>query len=104
MKLLWSRQAQQDLLEIGRYIARDNRSAARMWVERLRQRAADAAEHPMAGRVASEYARSDLREVVLRSYRIVYFIGDGVIEVLTVFEAHRLFPAGVLPPVPDEQA
>jgi len=95
MKLRWSRKAQQDLLEIGRYIARENRFAARRWVERLRQRARQAAEHPHAGRIVPEHSRAELREVLLRAYRIVYLVGDDSIEVLTVFEGHRLFPTGV---------
>ncbi len=97
MKLRWSQQAQRDLLEIGRYIARDDRAAARRWVERLRQRARLAAEHPRAGRIVPEYARPELREVLLGSYRIVYLVGDDAVEVLTVFEGHRRFPEGVLP-------
>ncbi len=96
MKLRWSRQAQRDLLEIGRYIAKDDRAAARRWVERLRQRARQAAEHPKAGRIVPEHARPQLREVLLRSYRIVYLVGDDAVEVLTVFEGRRLLPKGVL--------
>jgi addiction module RelE/StbE family toxin len=103
MKLRWSRLAQQDLLDIGRYIAKDNRGAARRWVERLRQRARQAAEHPNAGRVVPEYSRRELREVLLRSYRIVYRIrNNDAIEVLTVFEGHRFFPEDAIPDSDDE--
>jgi len=96
MKLRWSRRAQQDLMEIGRYIAKDNRAAARRWVERLRQRARQAVKHPNAGRVVPEYSRSDLREILLRNHRIVYRVCDDAIEVLTVFEGHRLFPGNTI--------
>ncbi len=103
MKLRWSRQAQRDLLEIGRYIAKDGRAAARRWVERLRQRARQAAAYPHAGRIVPEHSRPELREVLLRSYRIVYFVGDDAIEVLTVFEGHRLFPKRVVPDARDDE-
>ncbi len=103
MKLYWSRRAQQDLLAIGRYISKDNRAAARRWVERLRQRARQAAEQPHVGRIVPEYSRLELREVLLRSYRIVYMVGNDAIQVLTVFEGHRLFPEGVVPDVPDDE-
>lgn len=33
MKLRWTRRARQDLIEIGRYIARDKPEAARRWAE-----------------------------------------------------------------------
>jgi plasmid stabilization system protein ParE len=42
----------------------------------------------------------DVREVFLRSYRIVYRVIDEELFVLTVFEGHRLLPEGV---VPDDQ-
>ncbi|EPX63753.1 hypothetical protein D187_006162 [Cystobacter fuscus DSM 2262] len=44
-----------------------------------------------------EIEREDIREVLLRSYRIVYRVGRGGIEVLTVFEGHRLLPKGAIP-------
>ena len=72
MKLRRSDHARRDLLAIGRYIARDKPQAARGWIEQLRERARQAAENPFAGRVVPELGRDDVREVFLRSYRIVY--------------------------------
>jgi hypothetical protein len=43
-------------------------------------------------------AREDIREVLLRPYRIVYRVVGSGIEVLTVFEGHRQLPAEELPP------
>lgn len=90
MKLRWTQQARRDLLEIGRYIARDKPIAARRWVARLRQQAQQAADMPMTGRRVPEIGRDDVRETLLRSYRIVYLICDEEIRVLTVFEGHKL--------------
>ena len=85
-------QALRDLAAIRRYIARDNPTAAHSWVSKLDQRARAAADAPWAGRVVPEVERPDVREVFLRSYRIVYRVADEEIHVLTVFEGHRLFP------------
>ncbi len=41
-------------------------------------------------------AAVDVREVLLRSYRIVYRIHGTEIRVLTVFESHRLLPQEIL--------
>ena len=90
MKLRWTDRAKRDLLDIGAYIARDNPTAARRWVERLRGRARDAAEAPGTGRVVPELGRSDVREVFLRTYRIVYQVIEDAIHILTVFEGHKL--------------
>jgi plasmid stabilization system protein ParE len=78
-----------DLEAIGEYIAQDNPGAALAWVERLQQRANAAATAPNAGRVVPERGRSDIREVFLRSYRIVYRVDGDDVVVLTVFEGHR---------------
>ena len=43
---------------------------------------------------------SGLRELVVGSYRIVYRRGSKVIEVLTVFEGHRLLRREELPAEP----
>lgn len=97
MKLRWSRQAQQDLLKIGRYIAKDKPAAARKWVEVLRKRAQQAAQFPNSGRIVPEYGQSSIREVVQGNYRIVYRVKNESVEVITVFEAHQLFPQMVKP-------
>ncbi len=87
----WTERAVADLFAIGDYIALDNPSAARSWVERLRECAERAGEMPNAGRVVPEIARADVREVFVRTYRIVYrVVGKGIV-VLTVFEGHKLF-------------
>ena len=90
MKLRWSIRAKNDLLEIGRYIGRDKPGAARKWVEYLRKGAQRVGDQPNWGRIVPEWNREDIREVVLRGYRVVYLVKDSEIEVLTVFEGHRL--------------
>ncbi|HSP81241.1 MAG TPA: type II toxin-antitoxin system RelE/ParE family toxin [Myxococcaceae bacterium] len=96
-RVRWTQRSIEDLRAIGHYIAEDNPPAARQWLERLRQRAHQAAATPRAGRRVPELGREDIREVFLRSYRIVYRLARDGIEVLTVFEGHRLFPEDVLP-------
>jgi len=58
--------------------------------------ARQAAARPLAGRVVPELQRNDVREVFLRTHRIVYRVRKGTIDVLTVFEGHRLFEADTL--------
>ncbi len=99
MKLRWSDRAREDLKEIGRFIARDNRDSARKWVSRLRRRATKAAAIPEAGRMVPEFAKPDLREVLLGNYRIVYQVTGKTVTILTVFEGHRLLRLTELPRV-----
>ena len=92
----WTERARCDLQEIGDYIADDDPRAADRWVERLFERAERAAALPLAGRRVPEIGRDDVREVFLRTYRLVYRVLDASIDILTVFEGHRRFPADVV--------
>lgn len=92
MKLYWTETARQDLLSIKRYIANDNPTAAKRWVERLRERARNAFHAPLAGRKVPELSRDDIRELIEGNYRIVYQVIADRLMVLTVFEGYRLFP------------
>lgn len=93
MKLKWSETATRDLISIRRYIAEDNPTAAKNWIERLRARAGNTVQAPWAGRMVPELSRDDIREVIEGNYRIVYQVHADQVTILTVFEAHRLFPA-----------
>lgn len=98
MKVIWESRALDDLRRIQRYIARDNPAAAHRWVRQLTQRAYAASAHPLAGRPVPELGQVDVREVFSKGYSIIYRVTDSAIQVLTVFEGHRLLPDEVLPP------
>ena len=95
-RLRWSQRAADDLQEIGAYIGGDSRVAARRWLERLRERAVRASFAPRAGRVVPELGRDDVREVFLKSYRLLYQVLPDGIAMLTVFEGHRSFPKDLI--------
>ena len=44
------------------------------------------------GRRVPELPGTELRELIEGSYRIVYRVRAPMVQVLTVFEAHSLFP------------
>lgn len=92
MKLFWTETAKQDLLAIRRYIAADNPTAAKLWVERLRDRARNALHAPLAGRKVPEFSHDDIRELIEGNYRLVYQVFADRLVILTVFEGHALFP------------
>jgi len=51
---------------------------------------------PRSGRPAPEVGREDVREVILRGYRIVYQVLEDRVTILTVFEGHKLLSEGVI--------
>ena len=92
MKASWSKRAERDLIRIGEFIERDNVVAAAEWVHALRDRADAAAQMPRSGREVPEFGDPDTREVFLGTYRIVYKVVRGGIEVLAVFEGSMRMP------------
>lgn len=87
--IVWTEGARSDLRDIDAYIAADNPVAADRWIAKLVAAVETAARTPLAGRVVPEKRRDDLREVFVRSYRIVYRVEDKQIVVITVFEGSR---------------
>ena len=91
-KLVWTERARADLTAIGDFIARDDPAAALKWVRKLMATARAAARIPQGGRRVPELQQEDVREVFLKRYRIVYRVTAHSIDVLAVFEGHRLLP------------
>lgn len=101
MRLRWTHRAKDELLSIGRFIARDRPAVARAFVAKLQVRARRAAKYPRSGRSVPELRRDDVREAIEGNYRIVYRITTVSVDVLTVFESHQLFPEAASPDEPD---
>lgn len=98
LRTVWTARALSDLEAIGDYITRDDPRAAERWIAKLVALAGKIAAMPYAGRRIPELGREDLREVLLRTYRIMYRVREDRCEILTVFEGHRRFPADFEPP------
>lgn len=97
MKVFWTEQAWARLSEIEAFIARDNPAAAVKLIDRLVERGEALAHHPERGRKLPEMPRAGFRELVVGNYRLVYRATSSAIEILTVFEGHRLVREGELP-------
>lgn len=90
MKVVWTATAVARLEEIEEYIAADDPEAARRFVDSLIEAGDDLSDSPHRGRSVPELPAGGLREIVHRRYRIVYRVTRSRIEILTVFEGHRL--------------
>ncbi len=86
--------ARADLESIVRFIARQNPDAAARVGYELIVRAEGLTVFPEIGRVVPEFRRSDLREVVCRSYRIIHRLRRDreQIEIVRFWHAARGFP------------
>lgn len=90
MKLFWTKESLLRLQEIEDYIAKDNPSAAIKFSDKLISLAKTIIHNPRKGRIVPELSLENIREVLYKNYRIVYLIKENSINVLTIFEGHKL--------------
>ncbi|MCK5690155.1 type II toxin-antitoxin system RelE/ParE family toxin [Myxococcota bacterium] len=90
MKIIWSPTALKRLLEIEDYIAEENPLAAERLIDKLIEQAEKLSAHPNRGRPVPELAGSVFREIIWKNYRIIYRTGEKSVDIITVFESHRL--------------
>ncbi|MFN3871541.1 MAG: type II toxin-antitoxin system RelE/ParE family toxin [Ignavibacterium sp.] len=90
MKILWTKEAVKRLNEIATYISGDNPVNAEKFIDSLITHAETLKINPERGRVVPEFSIKDIREILHKNYRIVYLVKKNRIDILTVFEGHRL--------------
>jgi plasmid stabilization system protein ParE len=94
-KIVWTDEATKRIFEIEDYISRDNPERAARFVDSIINHAETILPgNPEAGRTVPETADASIRELVYKKYRIVYRLNRSRIEILTVFEGHRLLRVG----------
>jgi plasmid stabilization system protein ParE len=91
MKIRWTHEALLRLFEIEDFIAQDSPDRARQFVDQIIEHTESLPSNPFSGRTVPEISNPDMRELIFRKYRIVYRIAGNNIDILTVFEGHRLF-------------
>lgn len=86
--------AQTDLADIVRYIAQHNSDAAARLGFELITRAESLADFPEIGRRVPEFRQPNLREIICRSYRIIYRLrrDEQRIDIVRFWHAARGFP------------
>ncbi len=87
----WSTPARKDLKLIYEYIAQDSRFYAKKVIKNIVTRAMGLNDFPEMGRIVPEIGDSNIREIFVYSYRIIYQLADNGIEVLTVIHGKRDF-------------
>jgi len=93
--LFWSPQSLLDLDSIRTYIAESSPLYADLVVRRIVAAVGRLRTFPESGRIVPERATSDIREVIVEPYRVVYRFRGGRAEIVTVFRASRLFPGSI---------
>jgi toxin ParE1/3/4 len=92
MKVYWTLEARERLLDIQTYIAQYSPKAARLVTARLLRRSRRLAIPPLEGRRLPEYPETELREVLERPFRLIYLVKPDRIEVVTVKHCRQRLP------------
>jgi plasmid stabilization system protein ParE len=93
-KVFFSVEALSDLEQIVVYIARHDADAAARLGNQLVDAAVSLNTLPERGRMVPEFQRAELREIVFRSYRIIYRVSTAErhVEIVRFWHAARGFP------------
>jgi addiction module RelE/StbE family toxin len=90
-KIVWTLRARDDLREIATFIAHDNPPAALKLGELIFARVDTLEQFPELGRVVPERNQPNLRELVVKNYRVVYRFRSQakLVEILRVWHGAR---------------
>lgn len=89
IRIEWTEPAVSDLDNIHDYIARDSAEYADAFAERLIMSAERLRSFPTSGRVVPEAKDRHVREILVESYRIIYRVKTGMVQILTVVHGAR---------------
>ena len=90
IKIRWTHEALLQLFEIEDFMSQDGPDRARKFVDQIIEHTESLSDNPLSGRTVPEISNPDIRELIFRKYRIVYRITGNYLDILTVFEGHRL--------------
>jgi toxin ParE1/3/4 len=92
MRVHWTNNAIEHLVNIYEHIALNSPTYAKRMVDRITRRSEQIADQPLSGRKVPEYEAEDIRELIEKPYRIIYRIKSDQIDVLAVIHGARLLP------------
>lgn len=84
MKIVWSPLALDRVSEHADFLSAENPAAAERWIDLVFNAIARLADFPLSGRLVSELKRSDVREILCSSFRIIYRIDAAQVTILTL--------------------
>ena len=92
MRVHWTQNAVEHLVNIYEHIALNSPTYAKGMVDKITRRSEQITDQPLSGRKVPEYQTDDIRELIEKPYRIIYRIKEDQIDVLAVIHGARLLP------------
>jgi toxin ParE1/3/4 len=88
-KVDWTDPAWDDLSGIAEYIARDSEYYAATFVQEIKEAAASLAQFAERGQIVPEFGDPSIRELLVKSYRLVYKVSETRVSILTLIHGAR---------------
>ena len=88
-KVDWTDPAWDDLAEVADYIAKDSQYYAAAFVQEVRSAAASLSEFAERGQIVPELGDPSIRELLIKSYRLVYRVSPERVRILTLIHGAR---------------
>jgi toxin ParE1/3/4 len=88
-KVIWTESAWKDLEEVVDYIAKDSSHYAAAFVREARDAARTLAYLSERGRSVPEFNDSSIRELFVRSYRLIYQVAGQVVYIIGFIHGAR---------------
>jgi plasmid stabilization system protein ParE len=85
----WTETAAEDLNEAAAFIARDSQYYAAAFVREVRRAARSLSFSPERGRLVPESDRTDIREIFVKSYRLIYQVTNREVFILAFIHGAR---------------
>lgn len=89
--IVWSQPAREDLRLIHQYIAHDSKHYATRVIQDIVDKVEMLLTLPRLGRVVAEIAETDVREIGMYSYRILYEVIGDTVQIHGVIHRRRNF-------------
>mgnify|MGYP000695124029 CR=1 FL=1 len=95
--VIWTNPARADLKNIHDFIAEDSKYYAKKVAQEIREKTDILNELPNVGKMVSEVGKSDIQELHIYSYRVMYEFKNEQCYVLAVIHKRQDFSADDLP-------
>lgn len=89
-KLVWTRKALCDLRDNFEYIDKDSHQYAVLTTEQILDKAKRIKSSPLSGKIVPEFQDAQLRELLFKSYRIIYKLDNSAVYIVRVYHSSRL--------------
>ncbi len=86
MKIIYSKQAKEQLYSIKEYIAHDNKTVAIEYLSKIKYKIEMLMHYPYIGKVNATFNMNHIRDFVVFGYKVIYKINKESLTILTIYK------------------